>query len=325
MLLQSLGRRLAPVLVPLLLPVRAGRLGSAVLLAAALSSPSAHAADPQPTMQWLVQDVPPHFSYAKPGQPPQSMDDLGYGELDGFLRILVKRLPQYRHVLVEMPFSRFEIQVRQGQPICSVLHVRTPERLAWLYFSHLYPPLFSRQIHLVVHKDRVGQFETGGGTQMLQLSDLLQRPDLQGLLPRDRAYGPRIDALLRQAGDAGPRTLVPNRNMHLLHMLRAKRMDYTLEYPSVVDEFMRLNGGDDLVKLPIAEGRSTQLATVACTRSPEGRQHIEAIDAAVRRLAAEKDRDAWMRGWRKEGLDEQDRQRVNRYMDERARGGPAIE
>ncbi|WP_269631113.1 hypothetical protein [Pelomonas sp. BJYL3] len=298
---------------------------SSLALSLALLPCAARAAEPLPTLHWLVQDVPPHFSYVRPGQVPQTVEDIGQGELDGFLRILVRRMPQYRHVLVEMPFTRFELQARQGQTLCSVLHVKTPERLAWLWFSHLYPPLFSRQLHVVVHKDRLAQFETAVTGQPLQLADLLQRQDLVGLLPRDRAFGPRIDALLKQAGDGAPRTVVPNRNMHLLHMLRARRMDFTLEYPSVVDEFLRLNGGDDLVKLPLAEGRSTQLATVACTRSAEGRQHIEAIDAAVRRLAQEKDRDAWLRSWRREPLDEQDRQRVNRYMDERARGGPIIE
>lgn len=298
---------------------------SSLALSLALLPCAARAAEPLPTLHWLVQDVPPHFSYVRPGQVPQTVEDIGQGELDGFLRILVRRMPQYRHVLVEMPFTRFELQARQGQTLCSVLHVKTPERLAWLWFSHLYPPLFSRQLHVVVHKDRLAQFETAVTGQPLQLADLLQRQDLVGLLPRDRAFGPRIDALLKQAGDGAPRTVVTNRNMHLLHMLRARRMDFTLEYPSVVDEFLRLNGGDDLVKLPLAEGRSTQLATVACTRSAEGRQHIEAIDAAVRRLAQEKDRDAWLRSWRREPLDEQDRQRVNRYMDERARGGPIIE
>ncbi|MGM9516684.1 hypothetical protein ACS5PK_20720 [Roseateles sp. DB2] len=298
---------------------------SSLLLVLALLPCAARAAEPLPALHWLVQDVPPHFSYVRPGQVPQTVEDIGQGELDGFLRILVRRMPQYRHVLVEMPFTRFEVQARQGQTLCSVLHVKTPERLAWLYFSHLYPPLFSRQLHVVVHKDRQALFETAVTGQPLQLADLLQRQDLVGLLPRDRAFGPRIDALLKQAGDVAPRTVVPNRNMHLLHMLRARRMDYTLEYPSVVDEFLRLNGGDDLAKLPLAEGRSTQLATVACTRNAEGRQQMAAIDAAVRRLAQEKDREAWLRSWRREPLDEQDRQRVNRYMDERARGGPVIE
>ncbi|HLO96517.1 MAG TPA: hypothetical protein VK195_19570, partial [Burkholderiaceae bacterium] len=134
-------------------------LPSLLLSLASLLPCAARAAEPLPVMHWLVQDVPPHFSYARPGQTPQTVDDIGQGELDGFLRILVKRLPQYRHVMVEMPFTRFEVQARQGQTLCSVLHVKTPERLGWLHFSHLYPPLFSRQLHVVVNRDRLAQLE----------------------------------------------------------------------------------------------------------------------------------------------------------------------
>jgi uncharacterized protein (TIGR02285 family) len=283
------------------------------------------AAEPEAgTIRWLVQDLPPHFSYAT-GKPPQRVQDLGNGEIDGFLRLLIAHLPQYRHEFVEASFPRFEALARQGQAICSPLHVRTPERLNWLYFTHLHPPTFSRQIHVVVHRDQLARFEQQG--QVLQLSELLKREDLVGLLPRDRSFGPKIDALLQAQGAQAPKRLVAGRSsLQLLAMLRAKRMDYTLEYPSTVDEFLRqTDSPQGLVKLPLAEGRSTAVATMACTRSPEGRRQIEAIDLAVRKLAQEPQREAWIRAWRGDTLDEQDRQRINRYMDERARSGAQIE
>jgi uncharacterized protein (TIGR02285 family) len=283
------------------------------------------AAEPEAgTIRWLVQDLPPHFSYST-GKPPQRVQDLGNGEIDGFLRLLIAHLPQYRHEFVEASFPRFEALARQGQAICSPLHVRTPERLNWLYFTHLHPPTFSRQIHVVVHRDQLARFEQQG--QVLQLSELLKREDLVGLLPRGRSFGPKIDALLQAQGAQAPKRLVAGRSsLQLLAMLRAKRMDYTLEYPSTVDEFLRqTDSPQGLVKLPLAEGRSTAVATMACTRSPEGRRQIEAIDLAVRKLAQESQREAWIRAWRGDTLDEQDRQRINRYMDERARSGAQIE
>ena len=56
-----------------------------------------------------------------------------------------------------------------------------------------------------------------------------------------------------------------------------------------------------------------------------GRRYIEAIDAAVRALAQEPDRAAWVREWRGERASPDDIKRLNTYMDERARGGPRIE
>lgn len=285
---------------------------------------AAPAQAPAPLLQWLVQDIPPHFSF-RDGRVPQRAEDLGQGEVDGFMRLLIERLPQFRHEMQELSLPRFEALARQGGPaLCSVLHVKTPERLQWLYFTHLHPPMASRQIHVIVRREDLPRFETGG--QPLQLGDLLKRSDLVGLLPRNRSFGPRIDQLLQARADQAPKTVVAGRSMHLLPMLRARRMDYTLEYPVVVDEFMQQPGsGPELVKLPLAEGRSTTLATVGCSRTPEGRRAIEAIDQVVRQLAADPQRDAWIRHWRGHALDGEDQLRLQRYLDERARGGPQID
>jgi len=312
------------------------RLPASLIVASALlglGGPAAWAAAPAEvtetvgTIQWLVQDLPPHFSF-KGGKAPQRASELGNGEVDGFLRLLIERIPQYRHEFVDAGLPRFEALVRQGQTLCSVLHVRTPERLSWLYFTSLHAPLFSRQLHVVVRRDRLAQFEQADAPgQPLSLAEILQRQDLVGLLPRGRSFGPRIDGLLQAAGEQAPRSMVTGRGTHLLSMLRAQRMDYTLEYSSVVDEYLSSSSGAgaELVKLPIAEGRSTAVATAACSRTPEGRRQIEAIDQAVRKLAQDPQREAWMRAWRGSHLDEQDRQSLKRFMDERARAGPQIE
>lgn len=299
-----------------------GKALAALALAGQVSGAVAeHSGDS--TVRWLVQDLPPHFSYAG-GRPPQKPADLGHGELDGMLRLLIARMPQFQHEFFDASLPRFEALARQGQTICSVLHVRTPERLAWLYFTHTHPPLFSRQVHVIVHRDALPRFESLG--QPVALAELLQRGDLVGLLPRDRSYGAKIDTLLKEQSTGGLKTVNAGRSMQLLAMLRVKRMDYTLDYPSTVDEYMRANEAQgELVKIPLAEARSTAVATVACSRNPEGRKRIEAIDAAVRRLAQDPNRDPWISAWRGDQLDEADRQRIHRYMDERAKGGLQVE
>lgn len=135
----------------------------------------------------------------------------------------------------------------------------------------------------------------------------------------------QIDRLLSR--HTVPRLAVGARfSDQLLDMLRAGRMDYTLEYPAVVQDYLaRVGDPGALVALPVAEGLSTLLATVSCSRTPQGLQQIQAIDAAVRELARDPDREAWVREWRGERAGPQDMKRLNAYMDERARGGPRIE
>jgi len=307
------------------------RLAAALLSAALLpagpasAQPTPPPAPPAPpVLRWLVQDMPPHFVY-RDGKPPQRVEDLGQGEVDGFLRLLIERMPQYRHEFIELSLPRFEAQVRQGETLCSVLHVRTPERLQWLYFTTLYPAMLSRQIHVVVRREDLARFESNG--QPLQLADLLRRTDLSGLLPRDRSFGPRIDRLLAANAERAPRSIVAGRGANLLPMLRAKRMDYTLEYPVAVDEFSATHPGPpELAKLSLAEGRSTVIATAGCSRTPEGRRAVEAMDQAARQLAADPQRDAWIRAWRNGApVDADDLQRLNRFLDERARGSSQVE
>lgn len=302
---------------------------SAALLAAGLAlaqpvSPATPSAPPAPVLRWLVQDMAPHFNY-RDGRPPERTEDLGQGEIDGFLRLLVERMPQFRHEFVELSLPRFEAQVRQGETICSVLHLRTPERLHWLYFTTLYPPMLSRQIHVIVRRDDLSRFESKG--QPLQLADLLRRTDLVGLVPRDRSFGPRIDKLLAANPGRAPRGIVAGRNVNLLPMLRARRMDYTLEYPITVDDFSATHPGPpELAKLPLVEGRSTLVATAGCSRTPDGRRAIEAMDQAVRQLAADPQREAWIKTWRNGApIDAEDLQRLNRFLDDRARGPAQIE
>jgi uncharacterized protein (TIGR02285 family) len=296
------------------------------LVAACLGASAAQAAPPPAdTIRWVAQDVPPHFSFIQ-GRPPRAIAELWLGEVDGFMRVLLARMPEFRHEFVEASTARYETESRRGQTLCSTMHVRTPERLAWAYFSHLYPPLVSREIHVIVRRELHGQLSQGRPQDgRVQLSDLLKREDLRLLVARDRAFGAQIDTLL--ARHTVPRQAVGAQlSTQLLDMLRAGRMDYTLEYPAVVQDYLKRAGDPGaLVALPMAEGLSTPLATVSCSRTPAGKRHIEAIDAAVRALAREPGREAWVKEWRGDRASPQDMRRLNAYMDERARGGPRIE
>ena len=296
----------------------------ALLLAAGMARAAAAAPSEPDTITWLVMEMPPFFSYNK-GQPPTTPQELQRGEIDGLQRLLISQMPaEVKHEFVEASLPRFEAMAREGRAVCSMFHLRTPERLQWLYFTHLLPPLESRELHVVVRRDQLPRFQTDKGAP-IALSALLNRSDLSGLLARDRSFGKRINGLLTDAGDKAPGTVVLGHGLHLLPMLRAGRMDYTLEYPLVVSTYLHDNPqGQDLALLPLVEGRSTQVATVGCSRSPAGKRAVELIDAAERRLAQDPQRDALIRDWRGT-IDEADRLRLKRYLDERAKGGPQIE
>ncbi len=259
------------------------------------------------------------------------MADLGNGERDGFLRLLIGQMPQYQHEFVEASLPRFELMVRGGETLCSVLHKRLPERLANRYFTPMFPAPSSRQIQLVIRRDRLERVQSLGTP--VAVATLLQVPGLKGLVARERSFGSTLDALLKPAQGRALDTVVTTNTRTLLAMLRAGRMDYTLEHADTVQQFLRDSpeatpagrAEADLLILPIAELEGLDMAYASCSRSKPGREQIEAIDAAVRRLAQDPRREAWLRAWLGESAGAAERARLIRFLDDRARRGPQIE
>lgn len=291
-------------------------------LAALLLALAAGGAGADTALRWFVQQAPPQFSYVQ-DRVPSHPQELADGESSGFLRLLTEQLPNYRHQFFDASLPRYEAMLKSGETLCSVLHKRTSERLRDRYFTPLFPWQTSHQLHLVLHRDTLPQL--AGMSRPVSMAALLARRDLSGLLMRDRSYDAAIDRLLLEAGAAAPPRMVAGRAGNLLSMLRAKRMDYTLEFRASLDKYVNNEADADLVALPLAEVGGAPLSYASCSRNPAGRQRIEAIDEAVRRLARAPQREAWIRRWRHETLDPQDRQRLLRYLDERARSGPQIE
>ena len=103
------------------------RLGLSLLLA--LAPALTQAQGDKPVLRWLVQDMPPHFSYPA-GRMPQQLGELGHGEVDGYMRVLLARMPQYRHEFFEASLPRFEMLARQGDVLR--LSLRSADRSDFL-------------------------------------------------------------------------------------------------------------------------------------------------------------------------------------------------
>jgi uncharacterized protein (TIGR02285 family) len=294
------------------------RLLTLGVLGASLALPTSA----KPVLTWLVQNVPPFFSYAE-GRAPLSAAELGPGERALFLRLLIEQLPQYQHVFIEASLPRFERMLSQGQTICSVLHKRLPERLANRYFTPMHPVIGSRQIQLLLRRDRLARFQALGTP--VPLARLWEAGDLRGLVERDRSFGGTLDSALKPALGKGMDTVVVSNKATLLNMLLAGRMDYTLEYPDAIAATLDPGQAQELVALPIAEADRAELAHASCSRTAEGLARVQAIDAAIRRLAQNPQRELWLRGLLGESPSAAERARQERFLNERAQRGPQIE
>jgi uncharacterized protein (TIGR02285 family) len=287
----------------------------ACVLAADAAAPAA-----DPVIEWNMMDWPP-FIVFKDGQLPLSADELGEGAIDGYLRLVLARLPQYQHRFVSMTGLRAEIERKAGRGLCSPSSMRTPERLKERYFTPAMPTV---PVHLVLRRERLQAIAGGKGSVSLQ--QLTRREDVQGLVMSARYYGSTVADWVKPAPDSNVRAMVAPKAGNLLTMLSASRMDYTLEYPMVVEYYQRSQGKPgELVSLPIDEVGEPPVGYFSCTRNPWGRAVIGDIDRALREVARLPEARQVYGRWMNEAVRATHQERINRFFDVRARGGAMIE
>jgi len=294
------------------------------LFASALSGP-AYAQDrvepPARVITWNLVDWPP-FYLLEAGQAPDSVEALGDGVIDGFLRRVLQRLPQYEHRFVVLSGPRAELERKAGLGLCSASSMRTPERLQERYFTPAMPTV---QQHLVMQRARAAALGLGSaGVSLRKLHR--QQPALEGLVMSKRHYGPELEPLLLQSPHV--RSIVAPKAGNLLNMLEAGRMDFTLEYPMVLAHHLaqqRPGREAPLVSLPIVEAGEPPVGYFSCNRNAWGRAVMADLDKALREVAAQPEVARLYERWLTPSEAARERPRMERFFAARARGGVKIE
>ncbi len=228
---------------------------------------------------WAVTDWPP--VYILPGEKvPQDLVRQGWA--DHIIDALGRAMPEFEHRRVLMNAERVHSMMDSGAHVCYATVILTPERDKTHYFTYAN---FAEPRRLIVPAALADKLAQKDGT--VSLAALLTERKYKGLLVAQRSYGAALDAVLQQAGSGAiGRLTSPDMGRNLLHMLLAGRMDYTVEYPSILDYQRRLDprfGG--LTALPIAEDTNLTRDGVACPRNEWGKDVIARMDAALAQLA----------------------------------------
>lgn len=269
------------------------------------------------SVTWVVVDRPP-VMILKDGRVPSSTADLGAGSADQSMATVIRRLPQYRHEFTLSNVSRLWLDMERGRNLCYFAALKTPARLAIATFTpaRLVPP----QVVLVRKARRQ---ELVGGATSVSLVELIARAGAEGRLEKGRSYGPELDALL--AVNPLPRESVPNTGA-LLRPLARGHFSFTVEFPQTL-HYMVQHGRipDVLDMIDIQEASGWRESFVACTRNNWGQKVIQDIDRAIREASAEQEYRSAVLAWIPPHLLRANRGVVQRFFDERSRGGPRIE
>ena len=260
------------------------------MLLAALAGPAAsqgapasdpRAAPPAREITWVVTDRPPLY-ILRNGEAPRTPSDLGDGFSDRRLKALIGALPGYTHRFKVLNVGRTWLEMGAGIPECISSALRNPERDKVAYFT---PFDMVEGLHVVTREDT--RERLAGEQASVSLATLVSRRDLRGTLTVQRSYTTALDAIIAGAPPDRLARVSAATATQYLRMLDLGRMDYTIEYPAVVEAQLRQAPlRHRMALLRIDEVPSTVQTYAACTRGEWGREVIRDIDAAVRKVIA---------------------------------------
>lgn len=260
-------------LLPSALHNRLG-LAALALLAGLLSPTLAHARD---TLIWLLRDLPPTMIFEGPKK--------GQGIIDQMLPLLIEGMPQYDHVLMRVNRARGMQMLQEPSLTCDPALVWTKERAQWISFS--LPALRAVSNGLVVRQADRGVVDPFVSAGEIDLAALLASGLTKVGVVAERSYGPRIDALLKQAP---PAILTAHHGddalSSLLQMQRLGRLQVVLGYwPEIRYQANREQITDDqLAFLPIRGTDQYLPGYIGCSNTAQGKQAISAINDLLRTL-----------------------------------------
>lgn len=245
-----------------------------ILLASILCWPAAGLT--KDSITWLEAVAPPFFIHDGPLK--------GQGYEDILTELLIAHLPEFDHRRIQANISRHYQQFKQGEQACSLAMYKTPEREEFAYFSE--PSVFTLPVVLIIQKERFPEF---GSKKIINLSQLLQAGKYTIGRSNNRSYGTEFDTILNTYGT--PQTIFayegPELSRNLFEMLLAGRID---ALPGLPEEAMYLAETyalrDQIMTLQVAENvanHDAMITYVACSKTPWGKQTIEAIDRALQK------------------------------------------
>lgn len=231
----------------------------------------------KPRLVWTIRDMPPFNILEGPLK--------GKGIADRMLVLLMADLPQYEHVITVANRARSTQILTSGVLSCDPGMLWSKEREHIMYFS--IPTLGILTNGVAVRKAdepamapfvQQGEFDLAAflGDGRYTIGTLVER-----------SYGKVIDAELKRAK---PSTLVVHHGtdatLSLLRMQQHRRLDAVLSYwPEMRYQSQEANVPlDALDYYPVKGVPAYQLGYVSCSKTPEGLEAINAINASVRRL-----------------------------------------
>lgn len=230
------------------------------------------------TVYWLKIDWPP-FQILKG-------EDAGKGRFDRLNKLLQEHLDQYEHENIEMNWARYWQEVKEGNHILNSMAIKTEERLHYTIYSD--PVSFSLPHRIIMAKSKIDKM---GNPESVSLTEFLTDSQYSGILEQGRSYAATLDSELEKREIEGNYLRKPLDVEQILNMIISGRVDYTIEYPLIVDYMLNkydLPKEAAIGSIAIKELPPYVVAFVAAPKNSWGKEVIGDLNRVLGKLKQEK-------------------------------------
>lgn len=179
------------------------------------------------------------------------------------------------------------VKLLQSKPnVCFGNKLPLPARREWGLISHQPQVIFpGLRLYVLQSSGLLPLLQQSGSKAPLSIQRLLNSQQRFKLgFSASRSYGDKLDRLLHNAGNQ--RNLFsrtgPDNAGGLLHMFSRGRIDLLIEYPNVVEHYMRQLPQQPAVQsFALDESAAMLPGHIICSDTPQGRALISSLDQAI--------------------------------------------
>lgn len=230
---------------------------------------SAHCEKERATIYWLFFDTPGAVNL-------NANDQEAPGYLLEAHRILISKMPEYKHQVVEVPFLRILQQMKAQKGTCTLMIIKTSERESFMEFGT--PLLRGISAGVIASRSNAKLIRYMTKSGVVDLDLMLKDPNINVGVITERYYGKKInESLVNIHGAQITQKRRKNADQELKSMMAMGRLDVYLGFP------FEVAFNSDFIFYPIKNNSELLQPYVSCEKTAFGRSIISKTEELRRK------------------------------------------
>ena len=228
-----------------------------------------------PLVHWNTVSFPPAFIIKG------TYENKGY--FDAMRNTIINNSTDLKHIVEVGNVKLAMVNLQRLDNACTSGLLKNEKREKFIYFSK--PALYTLPNEFTIRKSDEEKFKPYlTSKQEIDLEKLLKDDKFRFGYVDKRAYHKHIDKLLEEykLNKTSMARTAQDLTRGLLMMLSLNRVDYIIEYPTMVEYIKKSeNIKEDFMQYPIKDANNLIASYISCSKTPNGKKLIHKINSII--------------------------------------------